>query len=167
MFITHKEAAERLDLSAETIRRKCANGEIKAVKFGKNAWLMKESDLYASGVPNWSARKREAKKDAFTIKVVNRLNDLAGTKFKSSSKKTIELIHARRNEGFELQDFDKVIQNKINNWKDDVKMRRFLRPETLFGNKFEAYLNESAASVLTEDLKAEMIDFSEDDSHAL
>lgn len=167
MFITHREAAEKLELSVETIRRKCAQGEIKAVKFGGKTWLMRESDLYSAGVPNWSTKKQENKKDAFITKVVNRLNDLAGTSFKAGSKKTIALINARRNEGYGLEDFNHVIQAKVTDWKNDTKMRRFLRPETLFGNKFEGYLNEGRNSALSDTVKAEMMAFAEDDSNAL
>ena len=49
-------------------------------------------------------------------------------------------IHARVNEGFELDDFKKVITKKTREWKGTPD-EKYLRPETLFGNKFDGYLN--------------------------
>ncbi|OSB07997.1 hypothetical protein B2H97_16135 [Paraclostridium bifermentans] len=74
--------------------------------------------------------------------VIDKLNTLANKSYKSSSKKTQQLIKARINEGYKLEEFYKVIENKVCTWKDDPKMDQYLRPSTLFGTKFEAYLNE-------------------------
>ncbi|WP_290063414.1 conserved phage C-terminal domain-containing protein [Paraclostridium bifermentans] len=74
--------------------------------------------------------------------VIDKLNILANKSYKSSSKKTQQLIKARVNEGYTLEDFYKVIENKVCTWKDDPKMDQYLRPATLFGTKFESYLNE-------------------------
>lgn len=78
--------------------------------------------------------------------VIEKLNSLANKSYKSSSKKTQQLIKARANEGFTLEDFYKVIENKVCTWKDDSKMDQYLRPSTLFGTKFESYLNEKVKS---------------------
>ena len=45
-------------------------------------------------------------------------------------------------EDFTVEDFKKVIDIKVAAWKDDPKMSQYLRPATLFGTKFEGYLNE-------------------------
>ena len=74
--------------------------------------------------------------------VVEFLNQEAKTKYKHTSNKTQQLIKARQNEGHDLEDFKKVIRNKTQDWKNNEKMQRYLRPETLFGTKFESYLNE-------------------------
>lgn len=74
--------------------------------------------------------------------VIDYLNEKCGTSYKSTTNKTQTLIRARQVEGFELEDFKKVIDNKAASWLNDPKMCKFLRPETLFGNKFEGYLNE-------------------------
>jgi len=79
------------------------------------------------------------------IEVIDYLNTTCGTSYKENTKKTNELIRARLNEGFSLDDFKTVIYKKAKQWKDDPKMCKFLRPETLFGTKFEGYLNEKAA----------------------
>jgi uncharacterized phage protein (TIGR02220 family) len=82
-------------------------------------------------------------KDIYIVEqVVNYLNERTRSDYKSTSKKTKDLINARINEGFKLDDFKKVIDNKVYTWGKDKKMVQFLRPETLFSNKFEGYLNE-------------------------
>ena len=75
--------------------------------------------------------------------IIAYLNDHGDKQFKTKSAKTAKLIKARLAEGFMLEDFKKVIDNKIRSWIDDPEMNKYLRPETLFGNKFEAYLNET------------------------
>lgn len=72
--------------------------------------------------------------------IVEYLNENADTNYKASSKKTKSLIHARINEGFTVDDFKKVIDNKCADWLGS-EFEKFLRPETLFGTKFESYLN--------------------------
>jgi len=78
--------------------------------------------------------------------IVNYLNNKANTNFRSTSKKTQQLIRARLNEEFSLQDFKTVIDKKTGQWLNDIKMNQYLRPETLFGTKFESYLNEKGAT---------------------
>jgi predicted phage replisome organizer/uncharacterized phage protein (TIGR02220 family) len=74
--------------------------------------------------------------------IVEYLNALCGTQFKHTSKKNQELIRARFNEGFGLDDFKMVIDNKFKDWANDEEMSQYLRPITLFGTKFESYLNQ-------------------------
>lgn len=76
------------------------------------------------------------------IDVVEYLNQKTSKNFKSTSQKTKEKIKARVNEGYTLEDFKKVINIKTSQWLNDKQMCKYLRPETLFGNKFEGYLNE-------------------------
>jgi len=74
--------------------------------------------------------------------IVDYLNKKTGKSFKATTKKTKDCIIARINEGYEdVKDFHKVIDIKASKWiGTDNEM--YLRPETLFGNKFEGYLNE-------------------------
>ena len=74
-------------------------------------------------------------------KIIDYLNEKAGTKYHSTSAKTKKLIHARFSEGFKLDDFKAVITKKTDEWLN-TDMAKYLRPETLFGTKFEAYLNQ-------------------------
>ena len=72
--------------------------------------------------------------------VVSHLNARAGTKYKATTAKTKTAIHARLEEGFTLDDFKTVIDKKANEWLG-TEYEQYLRPETLFGTKFESYLN--------------------------
>lgn len=73
--------------------------------------------------------------------IVSYLNEKTGKKYRASSKKIRSLISARINEGFTLEDFKAVIDIKCGHWLHDAKMNEYLRPSTLFGTKFEEYLN--------------------------
>lgn len=74
--------------------------------------------------------------------IIDYLNFKAGTKYRSTSENNKKHIRARLNDGFIPEDFKVVIDNMTAKWLTDEKMSRYLRPETLFGNKFESYLNE-------------------------
>lgn len=74
--------------------------------------------------------------------IVDYLNKKAKTNYKHTSKKTQDLIKARWKEGFRLTHFQQVIDIKTSQWIDNTEMSGYLRPITLFGIKFESYLNE-------------------------
>lgn len=74
------------------------------------------------------------------VGAITLLNELTKSAFKPSSKKTRDTIKARVNEGANLEDFEKVIRHKVAAWLNDPKQSQYLRPETLFGPKFEGYL---------------------------
>ena len=77
--------------------------------------------------------------------IVNFLNEATGKNYKTNSVINRKFITQRLNDGFTIEDFKKVIAVKSTNWLGG-KMEQFLRPETLFSNKFEAYLNENVVS---------------------
>ncbi|WP_370773405.1 conserved phage C-terminal domain-containing protein [Clostridium sp.] len=74
-------------------------------------------------------------------RIIDYLNKKADTRYRSTTKKNKDLIKARINEGFTEDDFIKVIDNKVKEWAN-TDMEKYLRPETLFGTKFEGYLNQ-------------------------
>lgn len=74
--------------------------------------------------------------------IIDYLNQKTGKNFKHTTNKTQIVIKARWNEGFEEDDFRRVIDNKVSEWKG-TDMEKYLRPETLFGTKFEGYLNQT------------------------
>lgn len=92
---------------------------------------------------------KKEKKEKANEEIVSYLNAKAKTNFRASSNKTKSLINARLNEGFKLDDFKRVIDNKTEEWLNDPKMSVYLRPETLFSNKFEGYLNQKQGSTST------------------
>ena len=79
--------------------------------------------------------------------VIDYLNGKIGARYKASSAINKRLIDARVKEGYKLDDFKRVIDNKVAAWAQDQKMSKYLRPQTLFGTKFESYLNERAPNV--------------------
>lgn len=74
--------------------------------------------------------------------VVKYLNEKTLKNFSEKSAIAIKNISARLKDGFQVSDFNLVIDTKVKEWVDDQKMCKYLNPETLFGNKFEKYLNE-------------------------
>jgi len=81
------------------------------------------------------------------LNIVEFLNNRLKTKFSHKNEKTRKRIIARLNEGFTVEDICRVIDCKSKQWETDVKMRKYLRPETLFGSKFEGYLMESRIKI--------------------
>ena len=75
--------------------------------------------------------------------IIDHLNKCTGKSYKPNSKIAITNINARLKDGYEFDDFVKVIEVKSAKWLGDSKMEDFLTPNTLFGNKFESYLNEN------------------------
>lgn len=74
--------------------------------------------------------------------IVDYLNAQAGTRFRSTSEDTRKHIRARMADGYTLEDFKTVIDKKVEEWKGG-EMGKYLRPSTLFGPKFESYLNQA------------------------
>lgn len=73
-------------------------------------------------------------------KIIETLNAICGTSYKATTQPTIRSISARLSEGYTLDDFRHVICFKSEQWSNDPNMRQYLRPDTLFGTKFESYL---------------------------
>ncbi len=80
--------------------------------------------------------------------ILNDLNKRLGYKkgYSAKSEKTQSFILARLKEGASVEDFFIVNEKKVNSWQRDPNMCKYLRPETLYGNKFEGYLNEIIVS---------------------
>ncbi len=89
--------------------------------------------------------KKNKETSNYYKEIIDFLNEKINARYKYSSKATQEKIKARLNEGFTVEDFKTVISKKVDDWFNDEKMCRYLRPETLFGTKFESYLNEKKA----------------------
>lgn len=73
--------------------------------------------------------------------IISYLNAKIGAKYKPTTAKTKTAIHARMDEGFSIEDFKTVIDKKCREWTG-TDYEKYLRPETLFGTKFEGYLNQ-------------------------
>ena len=74
------------------------------------------------------------------------LNQVANKRYKFVDK-TKRLLLARFKEGYTLEDFKQVIDIKTAEWKDSPEFSKYLRPETLFGSKFDGYLNQKPKTI--------------------
>ena len=117
--------------------------EIKTTGFDKN-----KTDGFENKKPNknknnnYNKNYNEDNNILSSLKIIiDYLNEKTNSNFRYSSKATQTKIKARLNEGYKLDDFYTVIDKKVNEWKN-TKMEIYLRPETLFGTKFESYLNQ-------------------------
>lgn len=98
------------------------------------------------GEPKGNPIKEKEKENNIYSLVIDYLNTKTGSKYRSNTKVTKSLIDARLNDGFKLEDFYKVIDIKTKEWLNDSKWNKYLRPQTLFGTKFESYLNQKDLS---------------------
>ena len=91
--------------------------------------------------------------------VIAYLNEKTGKRFSPKSAVAIRHIKARLKEGYTLSDFRTVIDKKVRSWKNDARMAQYLRPETLFGTKFDGYLNEVEKLMTYQDVQNENFDY--------
>ncbi|PLR95737.1 conserved phage C-terminal domain-containing protein [Bacillus sp. T33-2] len=103
---------------------------------------MEEAGL-ARAIPEITT-ENTTEKDIPYKEIIDYLNRKTNSTYKAFTRKTRELIRARWNEGFRLEDFIKVIDLKAAEWLNDPQWSKYLRPETLFGVKFESYLNQKS-----------------------
>ena len=87
--------------------------------------------------------KTDIKHREIYIAVLAHLNQKAGTAYKAENQETQALIDSRLKEGYTFADFVKVIDRKTAEWQN-TEYAQYLRPRTLFGDKFESYLNAPA-----------------------
>lgn len=72
--------------------------------------------------------------------IIEYLNEKAGKNFRATSKANQQHINAKLSEGYSIEDFKTVIDRKCIDWIG-TEYEQYLRPSTLFGTKFENYLN--------------------------
>lgn len=129
-----KEQLAQDENGSYTLSPRAVDEPSPQVRLGK-VRLGKDSNIYSSS-------NDEPHIDSKKIKeIIRYLNEKAGTKYRASGSKTQRLIKARFNDGFNDEDFKKVIDIKVAEWSG-TDMAKYLRPETLFGTKFESYLNQ-------------------------
>lgn len=134
-------------------------GNYNAVKYDRTLWYAitekgksillvgeMEKTCKENGNPAEGAPIPDKKTDCKTkdkkpySEIISYLNEKAGTNYRPGSKATQDHINARLKEGFSVDDFKTVIDKKCAEWKGG-EFEKFLRPATLFGTKFEGYLN--------------------------
>ena len=135
--ISHWETviSEVPDLLSQNLQ--VGNVQVGKVDVGNDVLLSTES------LPSTEPKLNTDKKSNIPYsEIIDYLNQKISSSYKHTTKSTRGLIEKRYNEGFTLEDFKQVIDNKTAEWLNDPNMNKYLRPETLFGNKFESYLNQ-------------------------
>lgn len=93
---------------------------------------------------NINKPKGEKGNNEFAVvdKIIDYFNQVTGKSMKHK-KSSREPISARLKEGFTFEDAKAVIDWKYKQWKDDIKMSRYIKISTLFApSHFEEYLQE-------------------------
>lgn len=110
---------------------------------GSATVLHPQKKLTKETIQKKTALSSNSKKNSIPYReIIDYLNQQTGRHFKDTTTVTRDLIKARWDQDFRLEDFKTVIKNKTSGWLNDPHYCNFLRPQTLFGTKFEAYLNE-------------------------
>lgn len=106
-------------------------------------------------------KEREEEKESTIIpykKIIEHLNNKTGKKFSHKSLANQKLIKARFNEDYTLEDFIRVIDIKTNEWINDEKMKKYLKPDTLFRtSNFDKYLNQEDITDKGEEVFEELL----------
>ena len=121
------------------------NNSINVCNNSINVYSNEQSKVKKSKVKNINtlSSNLDGGQQKATDEIIFYLNKKTGQHYKVKTPKTVRLIRARLKEGFTVEDFKAVIEKKCDDWLGNEKMERYLRPETLFGTKFEGYLNET------------------------
>lgn len=85
-------------------------------------------------------KEYKERESQMAVEVIAYLNQVAKTGFKSNADAAVRHINAREKEGYAYEDFVTVIDYKCKEWQG-TEFEKFIRPETLFGTKFDGYLN--------------------------
>lgn len=100
---------------------------------------------------NKSIKNKLVENDLDVGSVIDYLNLKAKKHYRPTSKTTERLVKARYREGYDLEDFTKVIDLKVKEWLHEARWQKYLRPSTLFSaTNFENYLEETKEESLKE-----------------
>ncbi|WP_052437220.1 conserved phage C-terminal domain-containing protein [Staphylococcus cohnii] len=116
--------------------------------------VIAKSDTTNNNLTNNDLTNNDSRVDFIPYKeIIDYLNSKTGKRFSHKSNANQKLIKARINEGYTKDDFFNVIDTKTNEWINVEDMKRYLQPTTLFGNKFDKYLNQEIPKSIEESKK--------------
>ena len=99
-----------------------------------------------SSAPNEKPKETDKEDMELYTRVINYLNEKTKKRFRANNKKTKSLIKSLLKDNYTEDDIYTVIDNQCQKWIG-TKMEDYLRPETLFGSKFEGYLNSNPFTI--------------------
>ena len=139
--------------SYKSDKKSDGNSDLKAKQKRNKSDTINNNGKNDNNVNNGNNKDKDSVKHHTILceQIINYLNIEAGKNYLLTTPITIKLINARLKEGYSLDNFKRVIDIKIEEWKgrftkDGKNMEDWLRPQTLFGNKFESYLNQNNIS---------------------
>lgn len=130
---TYKEEKDMLGLDENNAYTEC-------IQIDDSSYTERTQDVYSLETQVRIDKNRIDKNKEYIVQIVSYLNEKAGTNYKATTKDTVSHINARLSDGFTVDDFKTVIDKKVNEWQG-TEFEKYLRPKTLFGTKFESYLN--------------------------
>jgi uncharacterized phage protein (TIGR02220 family) len=135
--------------------------ELTSVEIENNTITAKETEPNPEKIENNTVPKEEEKKETIPekpkrtrkpkkpvevlpihIEIITYLNECTGKDYQFDTKTTLDLINSKLEQGFTSENLKHVIYVKSTKWLN-TKYQDYLTPSTLFGDKFENYLNEN------------------------
>lgn len=126
------------------------NNTIRCDRYHATTYVKEMSSLIVNEKNAYTEKDKCLKKTAnkkvleMAIQAVEYLNLKTGRRFVANTEEVLLMVKSRMESGFTLDDFQKVIDNKCEEWLGDAKMSRYLRPQTLFSDKFDGYLTQES-----------------------
>lgn len=133
---------------AENTKQTCKKCKADSQKIQENNI---DNNIFNNINNNSSLSTKVSKEDNVELarlseEVIAYLNEKAGRHFRMTYS-NLKFIQARMRESktnpYTIEDFKKVIDKKCAEWKD-TEMAGYLRPQTLFSEKFDSYLNSDS-----------------------
>lgn len=116
------------------------NEDLKKIKSGTENSLVQElKNVQGIKTDNINTDKNNIM--SICSEVIQYLNQVAGKKYKPDTPSHQKYIKARLKEGYKLDDFKYVVDVMTAKWTG-TDFQQYLQPQTLFGNKFDNYLNQ-------------------------
>lgn len=116
--------------------------KIKCKGFREYLYNVLYGDGWEEFIEDPKEESEDVEKKAKISEIINYLNEKCGTRYRESASETVRHINRRLSEGFSVDDFKTVIDKKSYEWMG-TEREKYLRPQTLFGTKFESYLNQN------------------------
>ena len=88
---------------------------------------------------NTNTKSAETDVSSLSLSLIKHLNDRTGSVYEADEA-TIGRVQTLLDFGYTPDQIRTVIDKKVDEWYGDTKMRTYLRPSTLFGDKFSEYL---------------------------
>jgi len=145
----HDRCESEIDIFNSSMSQKAAAGRASAAKRALKAQQALNDNPTTVEIPlndtptiqETRNKKQETYRDDAKI-IIEYLNLKAGTKYRFVDS-SLKFVIARLIEGSTVDECKLVIDRKCSDWLSDVKMKQYLRPETLFNaSKFASYIGQ-------------------------